>query len=64
MRAAVGESLSDPRSVYCIFSRRLSVEALNENLRQRIMKLTDTRAPQRIATPIMDAVMSGVAMFT
>jgi hypothetical protein len=64
MKAPDGESFLDPRSVYCIFSRRLSVEALNENLRQRFMQLTDSRDPKRIVIPLVDAVMSGVAMFT
>ncbi len=64
MKAPDGESFLDPRSVYCVFSRRLSVEALNENLRQRFMQLTDSRDPKRIVIPLVDAVMSGGAMFT
>lgn len=64
MKAPVGESFLDPRSVYCIFSSRLSVEALNENLRQRFLKLTDSRDPKRVVIPLVDAAMSAFAMFT
>jgi len=64
MRAPVGESFFDHPSVYFVFSRRLSIEDIHEKLRQRFMKLADSRAPKRIVIPLVDAVMSGVAMFT
>lgn len=64
MRAPAGESFLDPKSVYCIFSKRLSVESLNENLRQRFMNLTDSRDSSRVVIPLVDTVMSAFAMFT
>jgi hypothetical protein len=64
MKAPVGESFLDARSVYCVFRKHLSVESLNDKLRKRFMELSDYRDPNRIAIPLVDAIMSAFAMFT
>ena len=64
MKAPAGESFLDSQSIYCVFRKNLSVDALNDRLRERFKKFYDTRDPNRTTIPLVDALMSAFAMFT
>lgn len=63
MRLPRGESVFDQKSVYFIFRKHLSVEALNERLRRRFEGIVDSRNPNKLTISLCDALASGYAMF-
>lgn len=63
VRIPRGESFFDPKSVYFIFRKNLSIEALNARLQLRWEGVSDARDPNKVQITMMDALMSGFAMF-
>ena len=64
MRAGSTENFLDSNLIQQVFRKNLSVEALNERLRKRFMEFDDPRDRKRTTIPLVDALMSGFAMFT
>lgn len=64
MQIPAGESLFDPKSIYFCFRKNLSVEFLNSKIRGHLDDVTDGRVKNRVQITMMDALMSGFAMFT